>query len=79
MQWKVENDTLVRELKLDNFVACVDLLNEITEIAEEMEHHPDVTIENYKFITFKLRTHDEGGITEKDHELARAIDDLLDG
>ncbi len=77
MQWKVENNTLVRELELDNFVACVDLLNEITEIAEEEQHHPDVQIYAYNKMKISLCTHDQNAITDKDYELAKKIDELI--
>ena len=77
MNWKVENKALFKTFELASFIACVDLLNEVTQLAEKLAHHPDVTIENYRFITFRLRTHDEDAVTAKDWELANAIDELL--
>lgn len=78
MNWKIENNHLVKTLELKNFVACVDLLKQVTVLAEELNHHPDVEIRDYKFITFRLRTHDADSITDKDYELASRIDKLFD-
>lgn len=76
MNWKVESGYLVRTFKMKSFDACVDLLNKVANLAKEIDHHPDVTIEKYRFISFKLRSHEEDGITQKDIEMARAIDTL---
>ncbi|CAG5081396.1 4a-hydroxytetrahydrobiopterin dehydratase [Parvicella tangerina] len=76
ISWKVKNDYLVKTFELSSFTECVDLLNEVTDIAEELQHHPDVSIKDYKYITFKLRTHDADAVTDQDWQLAKAIDDL---
>lgn len=79
MNWKIENDHLVKTFKRKNFVACVELLQQVMVYAELMNHHPDVEIKGYNKITFKLRTHDANAITKKDHELAEKIDHLIAG
>lgn len=76
MKWKVEEGYLVKTFELESFTACVDMLNKVTDIAKELAHHPDVVIENYRSITFRLRTHDKDAITLKDHELSEMIDSL---
>jgi 4a-hydroxytetrahydrobiopterin dehydratase len=45
--------------------------------AEKAVHHPDITI-NYNLVTLSLSTHSEGGVTEKDFQLAKEIDGLTD-
>jgi len=45
-------------------------------IAEKMDHHPDLEIKNYNQLTVSLATHDEGGVTERDLALAKAIEKL---
>jgi Pterin-4a-carbinolamine dehydratase len=75
--WKVEGIYLVKKLKFDNFVSAVNFINKIVPIAEELEHHPDLELKNYNELTIKITTHDEGGITELDFELAEKIDKLI--
>ena len=77
MNWKEENNHLIKTFELNSFKACVEFLNKVTPVAEELLHHPDVTIENYRCITFRLKTHDEDSITKKDYKLAKMIDDLM--
>lgn len=77
MKWQINQGQLVRTFELENFVQCVEFLRRVTIVAEELQHHPDVEINQYKYITFKLSTHDSDSITEKDHELASRIDHLF--
>lgn len=76
MAWKEENNYWVKTFEMKNFVACVDFLNKIMELAEEANHHPDVEIFGYKYIKIKLMSHDVEKITDRDYELARKIDAL---
>lgn len=73
--WERRGDAIVREVKTADFVGSVDLLNRITPIAEEMNHHPDVSI-SWNRVTLSLSTHSQGGITENDFALAERIDEL---
>jgi 4a-hydroxytetrahydrobiopterin dehydratase len=73
--WERDGDAIKRELKTADFVGSVDLLNRITPIAEEMNHHPDVEI-SWNRVTVSLSTHSQGGLTGNDFELAGRIDSL---
>ncbi len=73
--WEREGDALVREFEFANFVGSVDFVNRVTPVAEEMNHHPDLSI-SWNKVTVSLSTHSEGGITESDFELAKKIDAL---
>jgi 4a-hydroxytetrahydrobiopterin dehydratase len=73
--WEQEGDSLVHEFEFANFVGSVDFVNRITPIAEEMNHHPDLSI-SWNKVKVSLSTHSEGGITENDFELAAKIDSL---
>jgi 4a-hydroxytetrahydrobiopterin dehydratase len=73
--WERDGDSLRKEFKLDDFKGSVDFVNRITEPAEEMNHHPDLTI-SWNKVTVSLSTHSEGGITANDFELAARIDPL---
>ena len=73
--WERRGDAIVKELRTADFVGSVDLLNRITPVAEEMNHHPDVAI-SWNRVTLSLSTHAQGGITDSDFELAARIDEL---
>ena len=71
--WERKGEAIAKQYTFKAFMDGIRFLNRIAEIAEQMDHHPDVTI-NYRRITFTLSTHDQGGITEKDFKLAEAIE-----
>lgn len=73
--WEREGDALVREFEFANFVGSVDFVNRVTPVAEEMNHHPDLSI-SWNKVKVSLSTHSEGGITDSDFELAAKIDSL---
>ena len=51
-------------------------MNRVGEIAERMQHHPDIGIKDYKKVIVSTTTHDEGKVTDKDRELAAEIDKI---
>ena len=73
--WRREGDALVRQVELGDFVGSVEFVNRLVPEAEEMNHHPDLSI-SWNKVTVKLTTHSQGGITASDFELARRIDGL---
>lgn len=74
MDWKTENNKLVKEFVLKNFEEAVRFINQILPLAEAADHHPDIFIHSYKKVKVMLFTHSEGKITEKDYSLAKQID-----
>lgn len=75
--WVREENYLVRRLQFEDFVSAVNFINKITPIAEELEHHPDLELRDYNKLIIRLTTHDEGGITELDFELAKRIEEIF--
>ena len=73
--WERDGDALCKQFKFDDFTGSVDFVNRITPVAEEMNHHPDLSI-SWNTVTVSLSTHSQGGITENDFELATKIDPL---
>jgi 4a-hydroxytetrahydrobiopterin dehydratase len=75
--WNLEGNMriLTKEFIFEDFAAAMRFVNEIAAIAEEQEHHPDIMIA-YKRVRLSLTTHDENGLTNKDFELAEAIDEI---
>lgn len=75
--WEVRDGRLVRSVQAESFPAGIRLVVAVAERAESAQHHPDIDI-RYNTLTFALITHSAGGITDKDVEMAAAIDDLVD-
>ena len=67
---------LIKTVVCDDFVAALAFVDEVGRLAEEANHHPDIDI-RYNRVTLALMTHDAGGITQADLDLARAIDRRL--
>ncbi|WP_395243473.1 4a-hydroxytetrahydrobiopterin dehydratase [Agromyces sp. MMS24-K17] len=68
-------DRLVATYETGDFLGAVRLLERVAEVAEVMQHHPDVFV-GYGRITFELRSHDVGGVTPRDLRLAERIEEL---
>jgi 4a-hydroxytetrahydrobiopterin dehydratase len=73
--WSVHGGQLVRQFTFRNFPAAIAFVNRLAEVAEARQHHPDLDI-RYRNVLIMLATHDEGGVTEKDTDLAKAADRL---
>lgn len=71
--WSFENDALSKEWTFENFREAIAFTNAVAEMADDAEHHPDITI-NYNQVRLTISTHSEGGVTEKDVALARTIE-----
>jgi 4a-hydroxytetrahydrobiopterin dehydratase len=75
--WSVANGKLHREFAFDDFAAAFAFMTRVAALAEDRDHHPDWS-NIYNRVTIDLQTHDAGGITEKDCELASAIECVLE-
>ena len=75
-EWTQNGETLQRTFGFNNFIESMGFVNRVAELAEELQHHPDIMI-RYSKVTLTLSTHDAGGITDKDFGFARATDDLV--
>ncbi|GAA1775364.1 4a-hydroxytetrahydrobiopterin dehydratase [Agromyces lapidis] len=71
-------DRLDGAYRTDDFASAVELLDEVAAVADALGHHPDVRL-GWGRIDFTLSSHDVGGVTSRDLELARRIDALADG
>jgi 4a-hydroxytetrahydrobiopterin dehydratase len=74
--WTVEAKTLRWEHRFVDFLAAMKFVNSLVEPAEQMGHHPDIFI-SYNRVVVTLTTHDAGGLTQKDFDLAQQITQLL--
>lgn len=73
--WTVENEKLHKEFQFDSFVEAFGFMASVALIAESMNHHPE-WFNVYNRVTVDLATHDAGGISALDFELAKKIDTL---
>jgi 4a-hydroxytetrahydrobiopterin dehydratase len=73
--WSHMGKSLHKKYTLKSFMPAIQLVNKIATVAEKEEHHPDISI-NYNIVAISLSTHSEGGVTQKDFDLARQIDRL---
>jgi 4a-hydroxytetrahydrobiopterin dehydratase len=76
--WERVDGELRRSVKFPAFLAGIDAVRRVGELAESKDHHPDIDI-RWRTVTFVLSTHSEGGITQKDLELAGEIDRIVAG
>ena len=75
-EWRIEEGVLTRTFQFEDFVAALAFVNQVGEWAEEAGHHPDIDI-RYNKVRLGLVTHDAGGLTAKDFDLAVAADRLV--
>jgi len=75
VSWKRDRDRLTRTVKLADFRAAMAFVNQVADVAEALNHHPDISI-SWNRVDLAVSTHDSGGLTVKDFELARKVDAL---
>ncbi|MBL8953114.1 MAG: 4a-hydroxytetrahydrobiopterin dehydratase [Myxococcaceae bacterium] len=71
--WQVKNGMLERTYEWPKFLTGIAFVNEVAKLAEAADHHPDIDV-RYNKVTLKLTTHDAGGLTFRDTELADQAD-----
>ncbi len=76
MAWKIKQATLQKEFQFQDFSEAVQFVNQVKDLANAANHHPDILIHSYNQVKIMLMTHDQNAITDKDHNLAKAIDNL---
>ena len=69
VDWIEANGALERTFELPSFREAIAFVGRVADLAEEANHPPDIAI-SYRKVTLRWTTHSEGGITERDHELA---------
>ena len=78
LPWEREGDEIVRERRFDDFKEAVAFVNQVAEVAEEANHHPDILLHGWNKVKLSLTNHAAGGITEVDFTMAERFD-ALDG
>jgi 4a-hydroxytetrahydrobiopterin dehydratase len=76
-EWDLEKNAITRTVEFEEFNDAIDFVNDLAEIVEEAQHHPEIIIRHSK-VTLRLTTYDAGGVTNLDIELAQRVDNLVD-
>lgn len=74
--WEVVDGRLTKTYVTRSFAHAVLFVGAVAQLAEAANHHPDLAVHSYSKVTVSLSTHSEGGITERDCEMAAQIDAL---
>ncbi|MGA9762969.1 MAG: 4a-hydroxytetrahydrobiopterin dehydratase [Gaiellaceae bacterium] len=74
--WTRGDDVISREFRFENIRESMAFAEKVVDLAEEQAHHPDIYI-SINYVTLVLSTHKVGGLTQKDFQLAQAIDRLI--
>ena len=76
--WERVDGALRRSVTFPSFLDGIEAVRRVAEHAERADHHPDIDI-RWRTVSFALVTHSEGGITDKDVQMAAEIDGILTG
>lgn len=76
--WEFAANSLQKEYQFNAYMDGVQFAAKVAELAEEMNHHPDLGV-GYRKVRVATSSHDAGGVTERDVRLARRIDSLPRG
>lgn len=74
--WERKGNEIAKLYKLKNYIESVGFVNKTALLAERADHHPDIILQ-YNKVTITLSTHSEGGLTEKDFNLAAEIEGVF--
>jgi 4a-hydroxytetrahydrobiopterin dehydratase len=72
--WSRKGEALTKTYSFARFGDGIRFVQQIADVADGMDHHPDIDI-RYTKVTFSLSTHDAGGITQRDLDLAKKIEE----
>jgi 4a-hydroxytetrahydrobiopterin dehydratase len=75
VSWQREGDQIRKTVRLADFKAAMAFVNRVADVAEGLNHHPDISI-SWNRVDLAVSTHDSGGLTDLDFDLARAVDAL---
>jgi 4a-hydroxytetrahydrobiopterin dehydratase len=74
--WTGNPAGISRTAELRSFPDAITVVDRVAAVAEELDHHPDIDI-RWRTLTFRCSTHAVGGVTRRDIQLARRIDEII--
>jgi 4a-hydroxytetrahydrobiopterin dehydratase len=75
-EWKHEGESIVRDWQFKDFAEAIGFVNRVAEVAEDMNHHPDILVHGWNKVRLSVTNHSAGGLTEADFALAEKVDGL---
>lgn len=75
-RWELEENQINKQFQLKDFAEALNFVNKVGAFAEELDHHPDIFIHSWNKVKITISTHSEGGITQKDFDLAEKIESI---
>ena len=73
--WGQAGRSILKAFSFTSFKEAMGFVNRVAELAEEIDHHPDIAV-SYTRVTLSITTHVSDGLTRRDFRLARRIDEL---
>jgi 4a-hydroxytetrahydrobiopterin dehydratase len=73
--WSESKEKLEKTFKFEDFNDSIDFVNKVAKIAEQQNHHPDITIK-YDKVKITITDHEKGGVTEKCRKLVKSINEI---
>jgi 4a-hydroxytetrahydrobiopterin dehydratase len=74
--WEIEEETLTQTFEFEDFNEAAEFVSGVVGIADELWHHPDISLHSFNQVTITLSTHDINGLSTLDVSVAEAIDQL---
>ena len=74
--WNYSKDQIGKEFQLKDFAEALSFVNKVGTFAEKIGHHPDILMHSWNKVKIMVSTHSEGGVTEKDFQLAEKIEGI---
>jgi 4a-hydroxytetrahydrobiopterin dehydratase len=75
--WELSGGKLARTWECKGFNGAQQLAGVVAYVANQTDHHPDITMHDYKYVTVTSVSHDAGEVTDRDRDLARRINNAL--
>lgn len=76
LRWERDGNELLLSATFPTFAQALGFVTAVGALAEANDHHPDIDV-RYRNVTLRVSTHEVGGLTQRDVNLARQIDDLF--
>lgn len=76
-RWQQYENSLIATIEVKDFQEAAGLVRKIADLADQHNHHPDISIHGYNNVTISLTSHDTGEVTNRDYKLAAALDKIL--
>lgn len=74
--WVQEGAWLIKQFQFDDFSDAIEFVDDVAAVADDLDHHPNISVQNYSEVVLSITSHEAGGITEKDFEFVERVQEL---